>query len=184
MTVPESAALLEAHQPRIAAAITRQIQRTVPRYRQLDGAALRRSVSGLLEGLQRLLCQDDVGPLTRLVTDLIQLRRVAGFQTSEVILAGLCFLPVLRRFYLHKAPRPRISLAWFEELEALLIPVLAELMVVAESPDPERAVADLSRETLFDSFFIEEAIESLEEAGAPSNDETEPFLDPVEPFAR
>jgi len=57
------------------------------------------------------------------VLDLLKQRRTAqGFSSGDFLVAVLCMLPVLRRFYSNYASSPERGLRYYEEIEAVLLP--------------------------------------------------------------
>lgn len=117
------ARLMKQHHRRIAQAVVRQQQRMVPRYRQLDATAVERNVATVLAGLQRLLESGEDALLKDLVTEMARLRQLGGVTLPEFLVAALCVLPVLRRFFLERSATLEEGLAIFDRVEAILLPV-------------------------------------------------------------
>lgn len=135
-----AARFLKPRHAEIARAVTRQLKRTVPRYEEVDRTAMERNSLAILKGLQRLLEQGDVRTLKRVVDDVSQLRSSAGFSVDELVMAGLCFLPVLRRYLVSVHQDPLEGLVAYEAVEAVTLPLIghvaAYLQEVAELTDP------------------------------------------------
>lgn len=123
-----AARLLKPHHDRIAQAVARQIRRTVPRYEQVEPIALERNLKTVLRGVQRLLEQGDGATLLRVLEDVAQLRSSTGFQVSELLLAAMCFNPVVRRFLVGSAPTVGEGLAAWEAVESVTLPLFGQLV--------------------------------------------------------
>ncbi len=107
----------------IACAVARQIQRTVPAYRSVDGMTLARNVDNVLDAVSQLL--DGAKPETVLgVIEVLRRRRLQqGMKDSDFLVAVLCTLPVIRRFCVQNSHSVEQGLAYYEEIEALLLPL-------------------------------------------------------------
>lgn len=127
-TAPQRAArLLAGRHPQIAAAVARQLQRTVPRYQNVNRQALERNILAILRGLDRLLAKGDEGTLRRTLDDIAELRATTGFGVDEIVMAGLCFLPVLRRYLVHQDEDMRRGLESYEAVEAIALPFFGHI---------------------------------------------------------
>lgn len=156
------AQILGEHQSAIAAAVTRQIRRSVPRYREVDREAMEHEVELLLAGLLHLAKGGDARQLKRMVADVLTLRRVIGFSEADLLVASLCFLPVMRRFLIRHAPHTREGLLTYDEFEALvfrLMPFMLEVLRGSPSLPTEDPRAQNDDEA-FSEFFIEAVLES------------------------
>lgn len=135
-----AARLLSGRHPQIAAAVARQLKRTVPRYQDVERQALERNILGILKGLDRLLAKGDEATLRRIVDDIAQLRAATGFGVDEMVMAGLCFLPVLRRFLIAQDEDMTRGLESYEALEAVALPFFGHLAMyyrdLADLTDP------------------------------------------------
>jgi hypothetical protein len=60
-------------------------------------------------------------------SNIAQLRQALGFRVDDFLLAGLSFMPVMRRFILEHARDTREGLNDYEAFEAIAIPLIAEL---------------------------------------------------------
>lgn len=135
-----AARLLAGRHPQIAAAVARQLKRTVPRYQDVERQALERNILGILKGLDRLLSRGDEATLRRTVDDIAQLRAATGFGVDELVMAGLCFLPVLRRFLILQDEDMARGLETYEAVEAVALPFFGHLAMyfrdLADLTDP------------------------------------------------
>lgn len=135
-----AARLLSGRHPQIAAAVARQLKRTVPRYQDVERHALERNILGILKGLDRLLVKGDEATLRRIVDDIAQLRAATGFGVDEIVMAGLCFLPVLRRFLIARDEDMARGLETYEALEAVALPFFGHVAMyfrdLADLTDP------------------------------------------------
>lgn len=150
--------LLRDHQKKVASSVARQMARTVPRYELLDDEVLYRSVDQLLSALTDFLDTKRSENLDRMVQDMVQLRRISGFAPAELLMAGMCFFPVLRRFFIRKAERSRIGLELYDEVEKALFPVFVRLALrlsTASTVAGDDAFAEVTFSNLPD-FRIEE----------------------------
>lgn len=125
-------ALLQNHQQKVAQSVARQMLRTIPRYEQMGEDVLYRSINQLVKSLTEYLDTGDSQPLKKLCADMIGLRRLGGFSSAELLMAGMCFFPVLRRFFIRKAERSRIGLELYDEVEKKLFPVFVSLATQME----------------------------------------------------
>lgn len=135
-----AARLLSGRHPQIAAAVARQLKRTVPRYQDVERQALEKNVLSILRGLDHLLAKGDETTLRRIVDDVAQLRAATGFGVDEIVMAGLCFLPVLRRFLIHQEEDVMRGLAAYEAVEAVALPLFGHVAMyfrdLADLTDP------------------------------------------------
>jgi hypothetical protein len=118
-----AARLMSSRHPALARAIARQLARNVPRYKEVASEAVEHNVLTLLSGLQKLLERGTEDSLRRVVEDIAQLRSATGFQVDEIVTAGLCFLPVLRRYLVRADSSLEAGLEAYEALESLAIPM-------------------------------------------------------------
>lgn len=166
-----AARLLKPHHERIAQAVARQIRRTVPRYEQVEPVALERNLKTVLGGIQRLLEKGDAATLLRVVEDVAQLRSSTGFQASEFLVAGMCFLPVVRRFLIGSASTPGEGLAAYEAVESISLPLFGQLVdLFLDAEEETTAPTGLRLPTTREGFLLPLTIESVLE-----EDEVTPF---------
>ncbi|MEW5850895.1 MAG: hypothetical protein AB2A00_19065 [Myxococcota bacterium] len=118
-----AAALMKSHHVRISQAIARQLVRLVPRYRQVDQTALERNLSSLLGGVEVLLEKGEDQRLMQLIEDVALLRQSSGFTLQDFVMAGMSFLPVLRRFFMERCSITE-GLEAYEAVETVALPVL------------------------------------------------------------
>lgn len=156
------AQILEDHQPAIAAAVTRQIRRSVPRYREVDREAMQHEVELLLSALLHLARGGDSRQLKQMVADVLTLRRVIGFSEADLLVAALCFLPVMRRFLIRHAPHTKEGLQTYDEFETIVFRVVPFMLnVLRASPtllEDESRPAHHGED--FSEFFIEAVLDT------------------------
>jgi len=132
--------LLERHRSLIAHAIARQIMQTLPQYRSVDPNDLAGSIDELLEGVQTLLIARDHKTLAQVLDTLVQLHNKRGFGVGDFLVATLCTLPVMRRFYMKYASAQDQGIVCYEQVESVLIPLYghlaARLSNVFDDDDP------------------------------------------------
>lgn len=122
--------LVEADRLRLARAIARQIQVTVPRYQSVDADALAGNIHTVLGSVRPLVISHDTVRLGRVVEDIVRLRVAAGFGFGEFLASALCFLPVIRRFLVMRAKDPAVGLEMYERVEAVVLPFLGQVATV------------------------------------------------------
>jgi hypothetical protein len=156
MPTHASTKLFKSNRKRIACAVAHQIQQTVPRYQQVDSLTLARNVDSVLQGVQRVLEGGQEQAVTGVLDWLQAQRKNEGFSAGDFLVAVLCSLPVIRRFYANHASSLEAGLRYFEEVEAILIPLYGHWVAAdadtfeeaATEPDarsPLAAVADAPR---------------------------------------
>jgi hypothetical protein len=114
--------LLRGHRVRIARALVRQTRALAPRYEQLDQAAQERNFVALLLAVETLVEKGVDTPVLDQVSHLAQMRAAMGFRVDDFVLAGLAFLPVLRRFVIENSSTVQEGLDDYETLEAIALP--------------------------------------------------------------
>lgn len=114
--------LLRSHRVRIARALVRQTRALAPRYEQLDQAAQERNFVALLLAVETLVEKGVDTPVLDQVSHLAQMRAAMGFRVDDFVLAGLAFLPVLRRFVIENSKTVEEGLDDYETLEAIALP--------------------------------------------------------------
>lgn len=143
-----AARLLADRHPQLAAAITRQLKRTVPRYQAVERHAMERNILAILKGLQRLLEKGDERTLRSIVDDIAQLRSATGFGVDEFVMAGFCFLPVIRRFLVASDESMEQGLLAFEAVEAVALPMFGHVAMyfqdLEDLTDPGLAAVEWS----------------------------------------
>lgn len=159
-----AARLLAPNHNRIAKAVTRQIQRTVPSYQRIDAFALERNTRTILSGLQKLLEGADAQSLQAVLGNVVQLRHSAGFRVSDLLLAGMCFQPVVRRYLVAQAASPAEGLAAYEAVEEIGLPLFGFLLdSFLESEDEDEVTPPLGfrlplrKDGTFEAMLIESA---------------------------
>lgn len=148
MTSREARTLLARQRIPIACAIARQIQQTVPSYQAVDGIDLARRVSNVLDATSRLLDGGDYRVLMDVLDVLKRQRHEQGFKDSDFLVAVLCALPVIRRFFLSHASSIGTGLQLFEEVERVLLPLYGYLVQSDVAAFEEMATAPSARPTL------------------------------------
>lgn len=151
-------ALLQNHHKKVAQSVARQMLRTIPRYQFLGEDVLYRSTDQLVVALIEYLETGNPTSLRKMSEDMMELRRIGGFASAELLMAGMCFFPVLRRFFIRKAERSRIGLELYDEVEKKLFPVfvgLATKMAQEVQTDDDNEFESATFSNLAD-FQIEE----------------------------
>lgn len=120
--------LFRNNRTRIAHAVAAQIQNSVPRYQHVERQALTANADTLLEGVELLLASGDDRTLMEALGVIMRLRQVSGFSIEDFLVAVLCALPVLRRFYLSHCTYVEEGLKSYEEVEAAMIPLYGQAM--------------------------------------------------------
>jgi hypothetical protein len=128
-----AARLIAQHGPLLSRAVARQIRQVVPRYRLVDDTALERNIGTLMRGIQRLLDTDDDSGLISLVKDTAQMRTMAGFDGADMVMAGMCFLTVIRRALLERVQPLQEALRTYDAVEAVAIPFFGRLSRLFQS---------------------------------------------------
>jgi hypothetical protein len=120
--------LLKANRSRIAFAVARQIQNLVPKYRELDTVALAHNLETILKGFENLLVKNEGEHLFGAVAMIADVRRVSGFGIHDMTVAGLCFLPVMRRFLIRESVNIEVGLERYESVEAVALPLFGKIV--------------------------------------------------------
>jgi hypothetical protein len=165
--------LLRSHRVRIARALVRQTRALAPRYEQLDATAQERSFLALLIAIERLLERSDDQPLLDQVANLAMLRSSMGFHVDDFALAGLGFLPVMRRFIIENSKSTDEGLDDYEAFESIGLPFIGRAASIfldaAEDPTlpnaarPPRRKNDTDQETALRPLRIERVTGTQEE---------------------
>lgn len=119
--------LLRSHRIRIARAWARQVRAVVPRYRDVEDVALEKNLGNLVAAFERVLSGGSERTLLQSATGVAQMRLAAGFAIPDLVVATVCFLSVIRRFLVDKAPTVEQGLDDFEAVEALCLPLLSKI---------------------------------------------------------
>lgn len=151
--------LLSLNKEPLSAAIVRQLKSTVPRYADVDAHAMGQNVTAILKGVERLLEKGDLATLKRIISELVQLRAASGFGVDELITAGFCFLPVLRRFFTEHARDIGTGLDAYEHLESMVLPMFG--FVASHAQDLEEVTDPAG--AAWQAIAFPATIESLEE---------------------
>jgi len=154
--MPSKAAskLFRSHRKQIACAIARQIQQAVPPYRDVDALSLARNVDGVLKAVQRLLAGEDERAVFEVLDALRAQRLQHGFSESDFLVAVLCGLPVIRRFFANRASSIEVGMRFFEEIEAILIPLYGQ-WVASDISAFEDTATDPDHESPFHNVATE-----------------------------
>lgn len=142
--------LIASHRVRIARALVRQIRALSVQYRTVEPAALEASLQRLLVVISRFLETGDQTPLMTATSNIAQLRQALGFRVDDFLLAGLSFMPVMRRFILEHARDTREGLDDYEAFEAVAIPLIAELARVFRHAGSGEGSADFDDDDVDD----------------------------------
>lgn len=127
MSALRAAQLMSEHHQRIAQAVVRQQQRLIPRYRQMNVHVLERNMTTILGGLQQLAEMGSDRRLMQILSDVAQIRQLGGVTLPEFLTAALCFLPVLRRFFMEKTGDAAEAMQVYASVEAIAVPLMARI---------------------------------------------------------
>lgn len=94
-----AAELLTSHHRLIARTVAGQIQAVIPKYREIDPTALTGSLSTMVRALAHMIESGDEDRFIDIACDIAEMRLAGGFKVGDMVGAGICFLPVLRRFF-------------------------------------------------------------------------------------
>lgn len=134
--------LLNSHKVRIVRALVRQMRALSPRYASVEQHALEASLQRLMGLVTRYLQTGDDGSIREYTLHTAQLRQALGFKADDFMLAGLSWLPVMRRFLVEQAPSVEQGLDDYEAFEAVAIPLLAQSVILFRSAGDEFDDAD------------------------------------------
>ncbi len=118
----KAVALIEGEKERLALAIVQQVRTVVPRYQDVDPTAQLRNTATVLACVGDLLVYKRTNRLADFVESVVQLRAAIGFSVGDFLVGGLCFLPVLRRFLVHRAASTAEGLVMYELIEQMALP--------------------------------------------------------------
>lgn len=122
--------LLASHRIRIARAWARQARAVVPRYRDVEDTALERNLANLVGAFEKVLAGGEERQLLQAAGGVAQMRLAAGFAVPDLLVATVCFLSVMRRFLVDRAPTVEEGLDDFEAIEAVCLPLLNKVSTV------------------------------------------------------
>jgi hypothetical protein len=169
--------LLTSHKVRIARALVRQMRSLSPRYAGLEQGALEGSLLRFVAMTAQFLKTGDNANLREQTLHTAQLRQALGFKADDFMLAGLSFLPVMRRFLLEHASSLPEGIEDYELFEAEAIPLLAESVILfndasdgLDDDDDDPTVPNVKRASLSRSrstFSIERVTGSAEDELTP-----------------
>lgn len=140
--------LLRSHRVRIARALVRQTRALAPRYEQLDQAAQERNFVALLLAVETLVEKGVEAPVLDQVSHLAQMRAAMGFRVDDFVLAGLAFLPVLRRFMIENSKNVEEGLDDYETLEAIALPFVGRAASIFLDAAEDPTVPNANRQGL------------------------------------
>lgn len=118
----KAVALIESEQERLALAIVQQVRSLVPKYNDIDSTAQVRNTATALACVGDLILYKRTNRLADFVESVVQLRSAIGFSVGDFLVGSLCFLPVLRRFLIHRADSTAEGLVMFEIIERVALP--------------------------------------------------------------
>lgn len=119
--------LLLEYRTIIARAVAQQIAQTVPQYRSVNLDELSSNVESVLDGVVQILESRDVATVTRVTDLLAQMHDKRGFSVADFLVAVLCALPVIRRFYAKYTNSQGLGMHCYEQVEGVLIPLYGHL---------------------------------------------------------
>ncbi|MCC7110755.1 MAG: hypothetical protein IT382_15790 [Deltaproteobacteria bacterium] len=132
--------LLSENRTRIARGIRRLGARLEPKFENIPAEVSEASIAGFLRDLEHFLRSNDAGPLASTVRATVRLRRVVGFTAADFAVFSHAYLPVIRRVFVQAAELPLPALRAFDDVENVLLPVMARLLAdfaLAGLVDPE-----------------------------------------------
>lgn len=132
--------LLSENRARIARGIRRLGSRLEPKFDSIPAEASEASIAGFLRDLEHFLKTNDAEPLASTVRATVRLRRHVGFTPSDFAVFSHAYLPVIRRVFIQAAEQPLPALRAFDDVENVVLPVLARLLAdfaLAGLIDPE-----------------------------------------------
>ena len=109
--------LLDEHKIEIADLIVEQSRKTAPAVKAVDPDARRASIAKLLEGLRIGVQTGDDSVVLRLAKDTADLRMMSGVDQRTLLAASHCYLPMIRKVLVARAPDPLAGLHAFEAIE-------------------------------------------------------------------
>jgi len=151
--------LLRLNREPLARAIVRQLKSTVARYANVDGEAMGHNVHRLLGGIELVVENGDLKTLQRVTSEMISLRTTSGFGVDELVTAGVCFLPVLRRFLVNNARDIGAGLDAYEHLESVTLPMFG--WIASHASNLDEVTDPLA--TSWEAVAFPASIEELEE---------------------
>jgi hypothetical protein len=125
---PRLVSLIRGHRVRIARALARQVRTLSIRYKRVEVEALEKSFFGLLLAIEDFLATGSDQNLIDRTKHTANLRAQLGFQLEDLAMAGMCFMPVLRRFLMDHSKTMDEAMADFDSFEAVAIPLLSRMM--------------------------------------------------------
>lgn len=134
-----AAELIESYNDKLAAAIARQIQATVPRYEESSPPDLEQNLQRLVGALAPLVRGKNAEELEQVVKGVAEMRATAGFNVGEFTVAALCFMPVLRNFFRERADSADDALAMYDAVEAVGLPFCGRIVSIFAENQPVAA---------------------------------------------
>jgi hypothetical protein len=132
MTIAEpvvlASQLLRRHTVVIGAGVYKLLCRLVPSYRSVDSAAVARSAGHFVNAVARFIDDGDSVPLFAIGNEMVKLRTVSGFATSDMIIGVQVYLPVIRKAFLAHAPTTAAALGAYDVVEGVLLPLQARFI--------------------------------------------------------
>lgn len=120
--------LLSDNRERIARGVRRLGARLEPRFESIPAEVSEASIAGFLRDLEHFLRSGDAEPLASTVRATVRLRRHVGFTPAHFAVFSHAYLPVIRRVFLQAAELPLPALRAFDDVENVVLPVLARLL--------------------------------------------------------
>jgi hypothetical protein len=134
--------LLDAHGERIADMIVRQARELGPTMKAVDMDTGRHSIAGMMRSLSQVLGSAPVDTLLSVVETLVQLRMAVGVKPEDMLSSSYVYLPVIRWVFVEESDDPLDGLYAYEEVEAVVVPLLAKVAVTLHNAEPERLGVD------------------------------------------
>lgn len=112
------------HNKIISKTMAGQIQQVIPKYHDIDPDALAGSLATLVRAMAVVVEEDDSDRFLDIACDIAEMRLAGGFVIGDMVGAGVCFLPVLRRFFMERCRNTNEALGAYSIVEELAMPLV------------------------------------------------------------
>lgn len=137
--------LIDGSKDGLTDAVSRQILKFVPRYKGAD--LLETNVRAILDGIAIMVRGESREELVKTVEVITSNRSATGFSVGDYALASMCFLPVLRKFFLECDPERGLEM--YDIVESVSFPFMAQCISIFVE-GPPKAAQDGEALTLWD----------------------------------
>lgn len=149
-------AMVEEERDLLAGMLVRQLEITVPRFQMRMADRRVENTYRVIDSARAFMVERDSTKLAQAIMFAWADSQLLGISPGEFMVASSCYLPVLRRFFVHRAESIEEGLRLFESMEAVILPFLSQvttilinsLAVAAPPPSPtlvENLGAELER---------------------------------------